>query len=168
MHASEDMAAAIDELARQRQDSIKRMKGECDKIERCVRGIELYLQMHKSLNFSPEMKVASFGEKIGLALIVMNQLAQSAIDHVCVDDTSDELQERVTSLRKRVDEAFAAVADDVLGAVAQLGSPESLLARVDKKLDTILASPDYLPGQSMMREAEHSFERDVHRNRKPA
>jgi hypothetical protein len=139
-----------------------RLTKTCAQYERLMKGLEMYLMMQKSLKFSPEMKVTSLGEKIGLALIIINQAIQYHLDDEMPSDPNappipDRLESRLEKLRKSVDVVFSDLADDLVGSIAQLGSPESMIGRVDQKLDAVLHSPNVPSGLALMRQAEVNF-----------
>lgn len=126
-----------------------------------IKGVRRYNQLQKK--YSTDMKLAMLIDKISLILIAGNQALQLTISKELKHQDADnpipsDLISDVNALRDDIDNLFEGIADELSELVEKIGNIDTLYSKVDEKLDTILSSPDYVPGNKMMHNHKQHFE----------
>lgn len=117
---SED-ARKREEQERQEQ-RLQNLERQLNHYNRALGGLELYTKMQS--NYTPELRVTSFAEKIAILLIVAGQAAHYALDDdvTCLGkEVPSDVRSRVEKLHSRIDQCVNDLADDLKQTVLDFG-----------------------------------------------
>lgn len=127
-----------------------------------IKGIKKYGQLHSK--YSSDMKMMMILDKITLMSIGANQAIHGQIDTEIEKAERkgaipEDLLNNFDKLGHEIDNVFDSLIEDFKFLMDKIGNIDNLYERVDQKLDMILSSPDYVPGQKMMNNAKAHFEK---------
>jgi hypothetical protein len=142
-------------------NEVLRLKSSCKLYMNMLKGIKKYGQMHSK--YSSDMKMTMILDKLTLMLIAGNQIMQTELTNQVEQvekngPLPDDMVMTVETLSKEIDNVFDSLTGDITFLMDKIGNIDNLYERVDQKLDMILSSPDYVPGQKMMNNAKKHFE----------
>ncbi len=134
----------------------------CNQIKHGTKLLTMYTRLQKG--YSPELKMVTLVEKIELMLLFVGQMLQYAIedaisnpDDPTTPPMTDAMRKLIETTEKDLETITEKVVMDLSETVNQLCNGDSMVNRINQKLDDVLFHPDMAPGKVAMNNAAKNF-----------
>lgn len=144
------------------EEELSRLRSSYKLYSNMIKGIKKYGQLHSK--YSSDMKMMMILDKVTLMSIAASQAIHGEIGNQIEraekkGPVPEDLLANFDKLELEIDNVFDSLIEDFKFLMDKIGNIDNLYERVDQKLDMILSSPDYVPGQKMMNNAKAHFEK---------